>query len=517
VSIGQRPERPSRLEPPTPLHDQIWSLVTTCWSQECSDRLSMAQVAAVTKDVRLAQLQVLHLDLPSQDQTSLTLPGKTVTTYRSETESNLTLDLSASELINAAVVPWQPSVADGPSYSRPIGQPGVHGPAGTLPTYRAYTPPPLSASMFYQQPWHSMQEFGRQPSFQTMLPPITRSAHADAQPQPQYPASVAHFLPHPQQHQQHLQHQQHQHQHQYHSPTPPQLSPSYSASGRDGIHSTHDNSRHPTVIDLTSAPPPPPPLPAPPAMMMAQGNLPPDLPLKTPVCIGQLQVNALVLYPIAYLNPSDHGGPDAEWTTVRTQYVHDPKRPAAAQETVQIRSPTWRNHLGEIIGVVEQNVATALGPMLGKGLIRVEARVRRGRPNVSVVILGNKMGAYTHPAPIVQFSMLPLILLVYTPKGNTQVVGNFLREQGLLLDHPELPADVQRISQCFYSNPHNPPPGGHAHAKDAAGGGVGGRPGYAGVGLGGPSRWYVPTVSGKSAEVQRNQADKLFMYMDMFS
>jgi hypothetical protein len=145
------------------------------------------------------------------------------------------------------------------------------------------------------------------------------------------------------------------------------------------------------VIDLTSAPTPPPLLPAPPPMMTAQGNLPPDLALKTPVCIGQLQVTALVLYPIAYLNPSDHGGPDAEWATVRTQYVHDPKKPAAAQETVQIRSPNWRNHLGENIagenfGVVEQKVATALGPMLGKGLIRVEARVRRGRPNVSVVM-----------------------------------------------------------------------------------------------------------------------------------
>jgi hypothetical protein len=66
--MGQRPERPSQLEPPTPLHDQIWSLVTMCWSQKRSDRPSMAQVAAVTTDVRPVQLQDSYLDLTPQDQ-----------------------------------------------------------------------------------------------------------------------------------------------------------------------------------------------------------------------------------------------------------------------------------------------------------------------------------------------------------------------------------------------------------------------------------------------------------------
>jgi SWI/SNF-related matrix-associated actin-dependent regulator of chromatin subfamily A3 len=275
----------------------------------------------------------------------------------------------------------------------------------------------------------------------------------------------------------------------------------------------------PSIIDLTSAPTPPPPsMPMQQQQVPAHGNLPPDLPLKTPVCIGQLQVTALVLYPISYLSPSDHGGPDAEWATVRTQYAHDSKKPLPSQETIHIRSPNWRNHLGENIvgenfGVVEQKVATALGPMLGKGLIRVEARVRRGRPNVSVVIVRN-LCPLTHQ--LAQLPILPLILLVYTPKGNIQVVGNFLREQGLLLDHPELPADIQRVSQCFYYNPHNPPPGGHARAKEAANGGGsanGGRLGYSGVGVSQQSRWSAPAVSGKSVEVQRNQADELFKHL----
>jgi hypothetical protein len=64
--------------------------------------------------------------------------------------------------------------------------------------------------------------------------------------------------------------------------------------------------------------------------------------------------------------------------------------------------------------------------------------------------------------------MLQLILLVYTPKANIHTVGKSLREPGLLLDHPELLVDIQRISQGYYCNPHNPPPDGHGGAKEAA-------------------------------------------------
>jgi hypothetical protein len=124
--------------------------------------------------------------------------------------------------------------------------------------------------------------------------------------------------------------------------------------------------------------------------MLLHGNLPPDLPLKTPVCIGQLQVTALVLAQISYLDLSHYSGLDAEWATVHTEHTHDDQRPPVYQETIHIKSPDRRNHMGEItagesFGVVEQKVATALGPMLGKDLVRIKARIRRGCLSVGLI------------------------------------------------------------------------------------------------------------------------------------
>jgi SWI/SNF-related matrix-associated actin-dependent regulator of chromatin subfamily A3 len=110
---------------------------------------------------------------------------------------------------------------------------------------------------------------------------------------------------------------------------------------------------------------------------------------------------------------------------------------------------------------------------------------------------------------LLQLPILPLILLVYTPKGNIQVVGNFLREQNLLLDHPFHPSDIQRLTRCHYFNPHNPPPGGHARTKDAY---SPHRVGYTGPGVQN-SRWAHANVNAKSVEVQRNQADELFKHL----
>lgn len=142
------------------------------------------------------------------------------------------------------------------------------------------------------------------------------------------------------------------------------------------------------VIDLTGSPSPPPsghqdqPTPTP---------LPSDLPPKTPVCIGQLLVTALVLYPVPYLLPQEPGSHEAEWATVRLQYEHSPNKPGGS-ETIHIKAPHGRTSSGEVIagegfGVVEQKVATSLGPMLGKGLIRLDAKVRKGQPNVSAFSL----------------------------------------------------------------------------------------------------------------------------------
>ncbi|KAJ7654995.1 SNF2 family DNA-dependent ATPase [Mycena polygramma] len=228
------------------------------------------------------------------------------------------------------------------------------------------------------------------------------------------------------------------------------------------------------VIDLTGSPSPPPNLMHAPPLLSA------DLPPKTPVCIGQLAVTALVLYPVPYLIPTTSMGD--EWAPVRLQYEHNPSKPGGA-ETIHIKAPQGRApngepFLGEAFGVVEQKVATALGPMLGKGLIRLDAKVRKGPPNLPI---------------------LPLQMLVYTPKGNIPVVGNYLHQCGLLLDHPSPPYEMRYLvnQNQHYYNPHNPPPGGHRAARQYPQ-------------ANNTNRWTTPQVSGKSVEVQRSQVDELF-------
>ena len=113
-----------------------------------------------------------------------------------------------------------------------------------------------------------------------------------------------------------------------------------------------------------------------------------DLPPKTPVCIGVLPATALVLYPIPYLNPPDHNSQDCEWAPVRLQYEHLENKPSGQSETINIRPPSVKGLNGEIVpgetfAVVEQKIATHLGPMLGKGLIRLDAKIRRGNRTVS--------------------------------------------------------------------------------------------------------------------------------------
>ncbi|KAL6310167.1 SNF2 family N-terminal domain-containing protein [Sparassis latifolia] len=249
---------------------------------------------------------------------------------------------------------------------------------------------------------------------------------------------------------------------------------------------SNSSARH--VIDLTSSPSPPPGAPLPPIPQPTLGNLPPDLGVKTPVCIGQLTVTALVLYPIPYLEPQPPVLPDSEWAPVRLSYEHNPNK-VSGQETIHIKTPSMKTHTGEILpgenfGVVEQKIATHLGPMYGRGLIRLDAKVRRG----------------------IKLPILPLQLLVFTPKGNIQVVADWLHRHGLFLDHPTLSSDKARLANQYYYNPHNPPPGGHARALI----GPSGRLGYLGPGGSSVGRWNAGSVSGKSVEVQRSQVDELF-------
>ncbi|KAF8167732.1 SNF2 family DNA-dependent ATPase [Crassisporium funariophilum] len=261
------------------------------------------------------------------------------------------------------------------------------------------------------------------------------------------------------------------------SPSTSQLSPSQQSTH----HSFPSHSQDRQVIDLTGSPSPP---PGSHSMQGPPNMLPLDLPPKTPVCIGQLTVTALVLYPVPYLLPQNPG--EAEYAYVRLQYEHHPNKPNA-KETIHIRAPHSRGPNGESIsgegfGVVEQKVADSLGPMLGKGLIRLDAKIRKG------------------PATL---PILPLQMLVYTPKGNVPVVGNYLQQCSLLLDHPSPGCDMQRLAHYHYYNPHNPPPGGFNRAIMASN-----RMNI--VPERDNSRWTTPAMTGKSVEVQRNQVDELF-------
>jgi SWI/SNF-related matrix-associated actin-dependent regulator of chromatin subfamily A3 len=243
-----------------------------------------------------------------------------------------------------------------------------------------------------------------------------------------------------------------------------------------------------TVIDLTTSPSPspaprlpPPALPPPPQFSPSVQPITFETAsLRTPVCIGRLDVTALILYPSPYLeiSISEPSGSDTVWGPVRLQYERTPNH----EDTVHIKTPNRRGPHGEILpgedfAIVEQRVASVLGPMLGKGLIRVDSRIRKGNLHLPV---------------------LPLEVLVYTPKGNILVVGNFLRQSGLLLEHP-----IIAPTNILYHNPHNPPPGGHARALMA-----GSRTDY--YGPGGNSARLPTPVSGKTVEVQRAQVDELF-------
>jgi hypothetical protein len=153
----------------------------------------------------------------------------------------------------------------------------------------------------------------------------------------------------------------------------------------------------PNVIDLTTSPSPspvPPPLPLLPSLPQPPQFSPP-LPTtlegaspKTPVCIGRLDVTALILYPSAYLeiSPSEPSGSDLVWGPVRLQYERTHHH-SGSEDTIQIRTPNKRTSQGEMLpgenfAVVERRAASTLAPMLGKGLIRLDSRIRRGNRHV---------------------------------------------------------------------------------------------------------------------------------------
>ena len=172
------------------------------------------------------------------------------------------------------------------------------------------------------------------------------------------------------------------------------------------------------------------------------------------VCIGQLSSTALIMYPTPYVCPK----PDQPLASVpaatsdghvpvRLKYDDAAKRRQRnpgqpAEETIQILVPHYKGGPsgteslgGEEFGVVEQRTATVLGPLMAKVLIRLEAHVRR---------------ATTTTAPI-----LPLRILIFTPRGNVKVVASYLHSGGITLEHPSIPyIPSEHRDSSPYKNPH---------------------------------------------------------------
>ena len=115
-------------------------------------------------------------------------------------------------------------------------------------------------------------------------------------------------------------------------------------------------------------------------------NVSSDLPSITSVCIGQLAAIALVQHQSDYLIfDGEKLGSEEEWAPVSLNY--EPSS-SEKQGSIRIRIPTSRGSrvkppLEEPFGAVEQKMASKLGPILGEGTIRLEAKVHKGLLNVS--------------------------------------------------------------------------------------------------------------------------------------
>ncbi|KAL0580823.1 hypothetical protein V5O48_001199 [Marasmius crinis-equi] len=248
---------------------------------------------------------------------------------------------------------------------------------------------------------------------------------------------------------------------------PPRLPPPPSVSPR----SADSNGK---VIDLTGSTPSPPPQPRVQHLVPSYEDLSP----RSPVCIGQLHSQALIMHPHPYVMSND---PETEeWVHVKVHYEHEPQK--VPPDNLYLKSLPITTHTGETLdsdtfGFTDQRTARNIGHLIARGLIRVDAKVKRGPQSIPV---------------------LPLLMLVFTPKGNVPTVGNHLFSNRSLLDHPKHAEDIYFLRDKPYHNPHNPPPGGYNNVQPVLP----------------PPRWNTPAVASKSVDVQRSQMDDMFETLD---
>ncbi|EJU00143.1 hypothetical protein DACRYDRAFT_17168 [Dacryopinax primogenitus] len=196
---------------------------------------------------------------------------------------------------------------------------------------------------------------------------------------------------------------------------------------------------------------------------------------KQPICIGQLKLTCLILYPSPYIHSSAQTSAAAgtmDLAAVKWSYRPPVKGISSSRETINVLQPDSKDSFG----VVEQKAANVLGPMLGRGLLRVDAKVFRT----------------SDPRP----TMLPLYVLVFTLPPNIPVIADLFLKSNLYLDNPP-DYSPETHHGAPLRNPHNPPPGGWASRfRQAPGSGLSTTPVY--------------QSSQKTVEVQRSQVEELF-------
>lgn len=172
---------------------------------------------------------------------------------------------------------------------------------------------------------------------------------------------------------------------------------------------------------------------------------------ETPVCLGVLTSLALILHVAVELLP-----PSA---TASVAVVQQPSMPVHIYRTNNGSKETLKlmtHGTNDYFGVVENKIASVLGPLLGDGYSGTSITPRNGAIlacQAAVVRRGER-----NP------TMLPLTLLLFCRPQNIAQVSDLLASHHHYLEHPASynPAHYRGYR---YQNPHNPPPGGRGEAE----------------------------------------------------
>ncbi|KAG8844434.1 hypothetical protein FRC20_003537, partial [Serendipita sp. 405] len=208
-----------------------------------------------------------------------------------------------------------------------------------------------------------------------------------------------------------------------------------------------------------------------------------SLPPTTAILIGQINVSALVLNPVPHImqqqsrsvlpNGQFQPSSGAEYVPVKLRMASDNQD---AQD-IRIYTPSQIRN-GNVLApdnfaVVESKVASRLRPFMLRRAIKLEAMIRTVQPGINILVA-------------------PLVVLVFTAKGNVSQVADSFLKSGLILERPStMWAPVLTNINIIYHNPH------HGQSVPAPT-------------LNTAPRYPTPSVATKNVEFQRSAADAVF-------